>query len=290
MLLASLTSAAAASPSVGADASADTVLRIGQERYDSARFQALSRALQPDQRQPLPAAELPDALIQDYARSRLLAAQARAHGLQDNPQVAAQLQVHSDQILAEAERQRLMASAAIDPVTTRHYFDQHAGDFDEYHLRHILIAIPPGHNSRDGHRRNEAQALAHALELRQQLLDGADFADLAQRQSDDEASAGDGGEVSPMFGRYLAADFSAPVRALKPGEVSAPVRSAAGYHLIKLEQRNVASFAQAQPMIEAQLRSDAVDQAIAALLHQYPVQLDRRALSITPAPSASATP
>lgn len=269
-----------------ADTPSDTVLRIGQERYDPARFEALARALQANPRTALPASELPDTVIDSYVQSRLLAAQGRAHGLERDPEVAAQLQVHSDQVLANAERRRLMAAVVIDPARTRRYFDQHPGDFDEFHLRHILIAIPPGHASRDGTPRDQAQALARAQQLRQQLLDGADFASLAQHESDDGATAGDGGDLSPLFGRYLADEFSAAVRALTPGQVSAPVKSAAGYHLIRLEQRQVASFTQAQPMIEAQFRSDAVDAAVAELLRQHPVALDRHALATPSGQSA----
>lgn len=283
-LLALATLAATPAWSATPEPIAPPVLRIGQERYDADRFEALARALQANQHTALSGRELPDAVIQNYVQSRLLAAQARNEGLERDPQVAARLQVQTDQVLAEAERRRLMAAVAIDPTRTRAYFDRHPGDFDEFQLRHILIAVTPAHPSRDGTPRDDAQALALAQELHRQLLNGTDFAALARNQSDDDATAGDGGELSPLFGRYLADEFSAAVRALTVGEVSAPVKSAAGYHLIQLERRRVLSLAEAQPMIEAQFRSDAVDTALADLVRQHPVTLDRRAL---PAPSAS---
>lgn len=253
------------------------VLRIGQETYDAARFDALAQALQPPQRVAYSANDLPREVVDDYATSHLLAAQGRQHHLDRDPVVAARIRVQSDLILADAERRRIMAATPTDLARVRGYFDAHQGDFDEYHLRHILVAVPPHHASRNGVARSDAQALARAGELRQQLRQGADFSKLAAQVSDDETTAQEGGALSAMFGRYLADEFAPTVRALAPGDVSEPVKSQAGYHLIELEQRRVASFEAIRPVIEAQLRSEAIDETVARLKRQQPVQLDRSA-------------
>ena len=77
-----------------------------------------------------------------------------------------------------------------------------------------------------------------ANSLRQDiLLAGADFEDLARAMSEDEGSASSGGDLG-TFGRgRMVAPFEEAVFALEPGEVSQPVLTQFGWHLIKLEER-----------------------------------------------------
>lgn len=77
---------------------------------------------------------------------------------------------------------------------------------------------------------------------------------VAQRESDDAATAPIGGELSSMFGVYVADEFIGTVRELAIGEVSKPTRGRDGYHLIRLEERHAADFDMAKPLVEEQLR------------------------------------
>ncbi len=85
--------------------------------------------------------------------------------------------------------------------------------------------------------RNEAEALALALEIRQRLLDGEDFATLAAEYSDDSSgsTAGDLG----WFGRgAMVAPFEEAAFSLEPGEISEPIRSEFGYHIIEVLEKD----------------------------------------------------
>ena len=76
-----------------------------------------------------------------------------------------------------------------------------------------------------------------ANSLREDIVAGADFEDLARAVSEDEGSAASGGDLG-TFGRgRMVAPFEEAVFALEPGEVSQPVLSQFGWHLIKLEER-----------------------------------------------------
>ncbi len=73
--------------------------------------------------------------------------------------------------------------------------------------------------------------------LRQEIAEGADFAELAAIVSDDEGSAAQGGDLG-FFGRgRMVAPFEEAAFALAPGELSAPVQTRYGWHLIKAEER-----------------------------------------------------
>lgn len=80
------------------------------------------------------------------------------------------------------------------------------------------------------------------------------------------------GQLSSMFGLYLDTPFEVPVRALAVGEVSGPVRGPGGYHLIRLEERHTATLDTVGGMIEAQLREELRDRAVAQLVQERAAQ------------------
>ncbi|HAJ34368.1 MAG TPA: hypothetical protein DCL15_01565 [Chloroflexi bacterium] len=96
--------------------------------------------------------------------------------------------------------------------------------------------------------RDDAATLALANELRQRLLAGEDFATLAAEYSDDPGSAANGGDLG-WFGKgQMVAPFEEAAFSLPIGEISEPVKSDFGYHLIEVLERD-----SARPKSQAQL-------------------------------------
>jgi parvulin-like peptidyl-prolyl isomerase len=86
--------------------------------------------------------------------------------------------------------------------------------------------------------RDEEATLALAQELRQRILAGEDFAALAAEYSEDTSNAGSGGDLG-WFGRgAMVAPFEEAAFALEAGEISEPVRTSFGYHLIEVLERD----------------------------------------------------
>jgi peptidyl-prolyl cis-trans isomerase SurA len=100
-----------------------------------------------------------------------------------------------------------------------------------YHARHILIQPETGAD--DAAWEN---ARIKADLLRSQLLEGADFAELAKQYSRD-ASARDGGDLGTLKRGELAQDIETQILRLAPGQISLPYRSALGYHIFRLESK-----------------------------------------------------
>jgi len=99
---------------------------------------------------------------------------------------------------------------------------------EKRHASHILIkvtdAVP------------EAAALKKAQELRAQLVSGKDFAALARADSEDPGSKAAGGDLGWANRGAFVKPFADALYALKVGEISQPVRTQFGYHLIRLEE------------------------------------------------------
>jgi peptidyl-prolyl cis-trans isomerase D len=94
---------------------------------------------------------------------------------------------------------------------------------------HILVSVPKGASAEE-----EAKAREKAQALKRRLDAGESFEELARKDSDDPGSAAQGGDLG-FFGRgMMDKPFEDAVFAMSVGEVSEPVRSSFGFHIIKL--------------------------------------------------------
>ena len=100
-----------------------------------------------------------------------------------------------------------------------------AGD-EQRHAQHILITVDD--------KVKDADALARIQQIRKRLDAGEDFAKVAKETSQDPGSASNGGDLGFAGKGMFAPEFEKAMYALKVGEVSAPVKTQFGYHLIKL--------------------------------------------------------
>ncbi len=119
------------------------------------------------------------------------------------------------------------------------------------HSAHILVEINDQQDS--------AAALAKAQALAERISNGEAFETIAQAESDDPVSAEMGGDLGTNERGVFSTEFEDALYSLKVGEVSAPVKTEFGYHLIKLlgvDQSDVPAFAEA----EAGLRDHLVQQ------------------------------
>ena len=112
---------------------------------------------------------------------------------------------------------------------TQHMVDSLGGMF---HASHILLQV----------KQQAPESEFDAAKVRidsiyQALKSGADFADMAKKYSDDKASAVRGGDLNWIQPRQTVKEFEDAAFALKPGEMSQPVRSPFGYHIILMQER-----------------------------------------------------
>lgn len=120
-------------------------------------------------------------------------------------------------------------------------------------VAHIMVAVP-----HDAPQEKQTEARAKIDAIYKSVLNNEDFAELAKANSDDPGSAQNGGEL-PLFGTgRMVPEFEAAAFALKnPGEVTAPVRTAFGFHIIKLiERKSVGTLQDMMPEIKSKIGRD----------------------------------
>lgn len=105
-----------------------------------------------------------------------------------------------------------------------------AQQLEQTRARHILV--------KTSEVLSDADAEARLLGLRERVVNGADFGELAKANSAD-LSAAKGGDLGWLNPGDTVPEFQRAMDALKPGEISPPVRSPFGWHLIQVQQRRV---------------------------------------------------
>ncbi|MFK7855534.1 MAG: peptidylprolyl isomerase [Granulosicoccus sp.] len=114
------------------------------------------------------------------------------------------------------------------------YVDSVKNDVEDqrrYRIQHILLAVPPSASAQD----NEA-AQARAQAILQRLNNGDDFSEVAAAESDG-ARALKGGDLGWRTLQEVPAFLAAALRGMNPGDLSEPLKSSNGLHIIKLTDR-----------------------------------------------------
>jgi len=127
-------------------------------------------------------------------------------------------------------------SAAINAVTdteARAYFDKHKAEYERPGQAWLsVVHIPRVVSAAD-----TAVTRERLLKLRAEIAGGAKFEDVARRESQDTVSGANGGDLGRGARGRFDTEFETPAYKLRAGEVSAPVLTPFGYHLIKVDQK-----------------------------------------------------
>jgi peptidyl-prolyl cis-trans isomerase D len=125
------------------------------------------------------------------------------------------------------------ADSNVSDDELRKYYEAHRGEFDRpSHASLSVLYIPRLVSPADS-----AAVRARINALRAEIAGGAKFDDVAKRESADSVSGAQGGSLGRTTRGRLVPEFEKVAYALKPGELSQPVLTQFGYHLIKLDAR-----------------------------------------------------
>lgn len=262
-------------PAAPAAADDPVVLTIGADKITKSQFEAMVATLPAQQRAQITTPEQRRKVAEQLAELKTLAQEARAHKLDQLPEVKVKLALQADQVLANAEYQTL-GNRPADDAAAKAFYDSHKQDFEEVTAKHILIRFQgsPAPLRLGQKELTDAEALQKAKDLRAKIIAGAKFADLAKAESDDTGSGANGGDLGSftkgrMVPEFEKAAFSQPV-----GEVGEPVKTQYGYHIILVEKRESKPFEQAKAEIEQRLGPEQAQKGLEELKKKTTVVYD----------------
>jgi peptidyl-prolyl cis-trans isomerase C len=183
---------------------------------------------------------------------KIVAKAAEDKKIQDTPEFKKRLDFARNRLLMDDVLAAEGKAATTDEAMKKVYEDaakQISGE-QEVHAKHILV-----------------ETEAEAKEVEAELKKGADFAELAKKKSKDPG-ASDGGDLGFFTKDQMVPEFSAAAFKLEPGQISDPVKTQFGWHVIKVEEkrnRKPPSFDQVKAQIEQYVTRKAQSDYVAKL-------------------------
>ncbi|WP_428927349.1 peptidylprolyl isomerase [Marinibacterium sp. SX1] len=203
----------------------------------------------PQQYQQIPVAQLFDGILE-----QLIQQEALAQHFDGTPPASVTLSLQNEEraLLAASEIAGMLEGVTSDEAVQAAYDAQYANAEGEreWNASHILVET-------------EAEAKA----IREVLEDGADFAEVAKTSSTGP-SGPSGGELGWFQAGQMVPDFETAVTALEAGEISEPVQTQFGWHVIKLNETRIAeapTLDEVRGQIVSELEGQAIEEHVKSL-------------------------
>ncbi len=173
-----------------------------------------------------------------YINFRLKVKEAEDRGMDTTFAFKKELKGYRDQLA-----QPYLVDKSVDDVILKEAYDRLQWDL---RASHIMIALPEETSKNDS---NAVAAYNKLMDIRKQILGGADFAEMAKKHSEDPsardmaavrnqpARKGNGGDLGYFSAFYMVYPFETAAYNTPVGEVSMPIRTQYGYHIIKVTDR-----------------------------------------------------
>lgn len=201
-------------------------------------------------------------LLRDQILSVLLLSKAAQDAkTQDREDVKKAVAASAEQIMTQAFMADIVKAKATDAEIKKRYEDAIAkfGKPEEIQAMHILV-------------KDEAEAKA----ISEQLKKGGDFAKLAMEKSMDPGSKEKGGDLDYIRSEMVVEPFWKALIGLKKGEISQPVKSDFGWHIIKRGDVRTATpptLDASKKQIQSMIAAEAIQAKVAELKGKYKIEL-----------------
>lgn len=234
-----------------------TMLNVNGEKISNSEVQRIWDGLFPGDEPAPPIDQFGEAIkgnvVRGIVSERLMLKDAEAGKLEERRDVKKKLEAARRQILVQEHLK--VRNVNIPEKAIKEKYDAMVAKMkgnQQAHASHILV-----------------ESEEEAKEIKKLLDDGADFALMAKRRSADVGSSAGGGDLGFFAKEQMVKEFADAAFALKKGEISQPVKSSFGWHIIKLHELRdmpVPPYEEARLTIEEQLRQEANQQYIKDLL------------------------
>ncbi len=281
-------------PAMAGSDDSKVVASVGPYKLTLKEFNEQINSLPPQMRMAIMHnPQLKETFLERWVQITLLGMKARDMGLDKDPQVKERIEDLKNSLLAQELFHREIESKTKDVTDAeiKKYYNEHKKDFTTPEMvkaRHILVRVKD-----DKDQNSWKAARKKAMEIKKELDNGADFAELAKKYSEDPGTKDRGGDLGYFGKGRMVPPFENAAFALKKGEVSDLVKTPFGYHLIKVEDRKPAStrsLDEVKLKIKEQVMQEkqrkAVEDMIAKLKKKYTVKMNTELIQESSAPPA----
>ena len=199
-------------------------------------------------------------VLRGLVSERLLYNEAVKSGFDKDPEVKKRIALLEKQVIMQSFMESKAKNLISDEDLKAAYAEKVAAakGQEEVKARHILVPTEED-----------------AKKLSEQIKKGADFEKLAKEKSSDKGSGANGGELGWFTKDKMVPEFAEAAFKLKKGDVSEPVKSEFGWHIIKIEDRRplqIASFDDMKESLKGELANKAVQKYIEGLLKKSDIK------------------
>jgi peptidyl-prolyl cis-trans isomerase C len=268
------------------------VLTIGDEKITAAEIDNFIQAL-PPQYQAFYGGPGKHFLPQYIVALKVLSSEAAKLKLMEQPEVALAIEIAREGILADAARKHFLKSVVVSDQELRELYQKDKTLSEEVRIGHILIRTEnaPMKSDAAGHPAlPESEARKKLQGIRERILAGADFAQMAKQYSEDAATAASGGDMGVIRSDKVVPPVVKAAHSLEPGQVSDIISTPAGVEIIKVEDKHTKSFEEVKSALETQLRQSKMAEIIQHLMDNYHLDIDQEYFAGSPAKPTSTAP
>jgi peptidyl-prolyl cis-trans isomerase C len=231
--------AAAAFAGLSMSATAQNIAIVNGKAVPTSRAEALAQQVARSGRPMTP--EVEAQIKEEVIAREIFMQEAQKRGLDATPEYKTQIELARQTILIRELFAEFQKTSAVTDADVQAEYDKFvaANGGKEYRARHILV---------------ETQAQADAILA--SLKKGGKFEDIAKKQSKDPGSGANGGDLDWAAPGNYVKEFSDAMVALNKGQVSAPVQSQFGFHIIRLDdvrEAQLPALADVKPQIVQQM-------------------------------------
>jgi peptidyl-prolyl cis-trans isomerase C len=231
--------AAAVFAGLSMSATAQNIAIVNGKAVPTSRAEALAQQVARSGRPMTP--EVEGQIKEEVIAREIFMQEAQKRGLDATPEYKTQIELARQTILIRELFNEFQKTSAVTDADVQAEYDKFvaANGGKEYRARHILV---------------ETQAQAEAILA--SLKKGGKFEDIAKKQSKDPGSGANGGDLDWAAPGNYVKEFSEAMVALNKGQVSAPVQSQFGFHIIRLDdvrEAQLPALADVKPQIVQQM-------------------------------------
>jgi len=201
----------------------EVIATVGDEKITKSFFDALVGSIPESYRNKEGNKKLLDKII----KTKIFAHEARRLQLDENPQIKAEIQIMTEQVLQKSYMKQIMEQVKIGDDEIQSYYNHNKDKYqkeEQVKAKHILVKTEED-----------------AKTIQEELKTGKDFTELAKEKS--TCPSGRSGGDLDWFGKgQMAPEFEKAAFSLQKGQISDIVHTNFGYHIIKIDDRKEAGY------------------------------------------------